>query len=78
MSAETELDIRWPIGLLFTLMGVLVAFYGLISPARTHYLPLDHSAEDWINLNLWWGLVMLAFGLFMIVGALRASRSSQH
>jgi hypothetical protein len=31
--------------------------------------PLGH------NLNLWWGLVMLAFGLFMIAGALRTHRA---
>ena len=74
MSAENELDIRWPIGLLFTLMGLLVAIYGLISSARTLYRPLDGGTIASINLNLWWGLVMLAFGIFMVLGALRASR----
>lgn len=78
MSAESELDIRWPIGLLFTVMGVLVALYGLISSARTRFVPLDNSAaERLINLNLWWGLIMLAFGIFMILGAVRAGRASR-
>ncbi len=77
MSAEHELDIRWPIGLLFTVMGILVALYGLISPARTQYRPLDMSTLRLINLNLWWGIIMLAFGAFMIVGALRADRRSR-
>ena len=76
MSAESELDIRWPIGLLFTLMGVLVAVYGLIAPARTVYRPLDRSVELPINLNLWWGLVMLAFGVVMVIGAVRSNRNS--
>jgi len=73
MSAESELDIRWPIGLLFTLMGVLVGIYGLISPARTEYRPADAAARA-VNLNLWWGLVMLAFGVVMLIGAVRAGR----
>lgn len=77
MSAENELDIRWPIGLLFSLMGVLVAIYGLVSDARTQYRPLDGSSTELINLNLWWGLILLAFGGLMIVGALRADRTSR-
>ena len=72
MSAESDLDIRWPIGLLFSLMGSLVAVYGLISSARTLYRPLDSAATKAINLNLWWGLVMLVFGICMVAGALRA------
>ena len=72
MSVESELDIRWPIGLLFSLMGLLVAIYGMFSSERTLYHPLDSAQTQVINLNLWWGLVMLAFGIFMILGALRA------
>ncbi len=75
MSSPNELDIRWPIGLLFTVMGVLVAIYGLVSSARTQYRPLDGSTTELINLNLWWGLVMLAFGLFMVIAAIRAGRA---
>jgi hypothetical protein len=76
MSAESQLDIRWPIGLLFSLMGVLVAIYGLISSDRTFYRPLDAADTRMINLNLSWGLVMLAFGALMVLGALRADRKS--
>ena len=72
MSAESDLDIRWPIGLLFSLMGCLVAVYGLISSARTLYRPLDSAQTQVINLNLWWGLVMLVFGMCMVLGAVRA------
>ena len=74
MSVESELDIRWPIGLLFSLMGLLVAIYGMFSSERTLYHPLDSAQTLVINLNLWWGLVMLAFGIFMVLGALRAQR----
>ena len=74
MSTNSELDIRWPIGLLFSIMGVLVAIYGLFSSDRTFYRPLDIAITRTINLNLWWGLVMLAFGVCMIIGAIRADR----
>jgi hypothetical protein len=53
------LDIRLPIGLLFTILGVLVTVYGLISDSAIYQRSLD------ININLWWGLVMLAFGAIM-------------
>ena len=51
MSDGGELDIRWPIGLLFLAMGVLLALYGAL--AEQTLRPLG-----W-NLNLWWGLVMI-------------------
>jgi len=63
MSDGGELDIRWPIGLLFLAMGVLLALYGAL--AEQTLRPLG-----W-NLNLWWGLVMTGFGLVMIGGAVR-------
>ena len=45
-------DLRLPIGALFALFGVILAGDGLIA----HRLVLG------INVNLWWGLVMLLFG----------------
>ena len=65
---EAELDIRWPIGLLFLAIGALVAAYGFFSSDDAHLRSLG------FNLNLWWGLVMLAFGLGMSWGAYRARR----
>ncbi len=75
MSAESELDIRWPIGLLFAAMGAVLAAFGAWSAERTVFRPAM-GAPHALNLNLWWGLAMLAFGLFMIAGALRAARSA--
>ena len=78
MSPRAELDIRWPIGLLFLALGALVAIYGAITPERTHFVsPLNNRfLQDIvsINLNLVWGVVMFLFGVFMTWGAHRASR----
>jgi hypothetical protein len=52
------LDIRWPIGLMFTLIGVLLTGYGVLR--RSDSLSLD------ININLVWGLVLLVFGALML------------
>ena len=66
MSEGSQLDIRWPIGLLFLAMGLLLAGYGAL--AEQALRPLG-----W-NLNLWWGIVMAVFGLVMMAGALRGSK----
>jgi hypothetical protein len=56
------LDIRLPIGLLFVALGGLLAVYGLISDRAIYQRSLD------ININLWWGLAMLIFGILMVLG----------
>jgi hypothetical protein len=56
-----NLDIRLPIGLLFTLLGLLLAGYGLVAPADIYRRSLGH------NVNLSWGLVVLAFGVLFLV-----------
>jgi hypothetical protein len=60
------MDIRIPIGLLFSVVGAIISAWGALGgdnaklPAR---LGPDMTA---INMNLWWGLVLLAFGLLML------------
>lgn len=61
------LDIRWPIGLMFTLIGVLLTGYGVFK--RDTSMSLD------ININLIWGAVLLAFGVVMVVFAWRDSKN---
>ncbi len=70
-ESKPELDIRWPIGLLFVAMGALVAAYGALDSGNANLRTLG------INLNLWWGLVMLLFGAGMTWGAHRAGRKGQ-
>jgi hypothetical protein len=62
------LDIRIPIGLLFAILGALLAAYGLASDPAIYRRSLD------ININLWWGLTMLVFGALMIAFGRRKRR----
>ncbi len=71
MSAEMRLDVRWPIGGMFTLIGGLLAIYGLVSDKAMYNRSLD------ININLWWGLVMLLFGVLMLLLARRATQEAR-
>ncbi len=63
------LDIRWPIGVIFTIYGVILLIYGKLANASIFQ---DKSLG--INIDMWWGLAMLLFGLFMGALAYRASR----
>ena len=60
-----QLDLRLPIGILFSLFGVILIATGLLTPPATYTQSLG------INVNLWWGLVMLAFGVVMFAFAMR-------
>jgi hypothetical protein len=56
-----KLDIRLPIGLLFSILGVLLVLYGALSD------PSAYERSLGININLWWGIALLAFGGLMLV-----------
>ncbi len=56
------LDIKIPIGMLFSILGALLTVYGLATNGDAMY---ERSLN--ININLWTGLFMLVFGLFMLV-----------
>jgi hypothetical protein len=64
------LDIRLPIGLLFACLGGLLVLYGLVSS------PAIYERSLGINVNLWWGLVMLAFGAVMTLAGWRGGKSA--
>jgi hypothetical protein len=54
------LDIRIPLGSLFVILGGLLAGYGLLSN------PAIYQRSLGIDVNLWWGLALLLFGLGML------------
>jgi hypothetical protein len=61
------LDLRVPSGWFFTLLGVILLGMGVFAP--------DTRADlTEVNVNLYSGLAMLAFGVFLLVMAWRATR----
>jgi hypothetical protein len=67
------LDIRWPIGWMFSLIGLMMFVYGLVTGSKTEFY--DRSLG--INVNLWWGLLLLAFGAFMLITAWRGKKRDE-
>jgi len=61
------LDIRIPIGLLFTVLGLLVTVYGIITNSDAEL----YKKSFQYNVNLWSGLLMLVFGVIMLLLARR-------
>jgi drug/metabolite transporter (DMT)-like permease len=64
------LDIRWPIGLMFSLIGVMLVVYGFMTGSNTEMY--KHSLD--INVNLRWGLVLVIFGAAMLTMAVKGSK----
>ena len=56
-----KFDIRVPVGSLFTALGIILTIVGMTSDKALYERSLG------ININLRWGLVLTAFGLFMLV-----------
>jgi hypothetical protein len=59
------LDIRTPIGLMFSVFGVILTIYGFLSN------PAIYARSLGININLVWGLALLAFGIIMLLLGMR-------
>ena len=53
------LDIRIPLGLMFAVMGAMLIAFGLILG--------DAAVRMQVNIDLWWGVVMLGFGLVLLI-----------
>jgi protein-S-isoprenylcysteine O-methyltransferase Ste14 len=66
-----RLDVRFPIGGMFAIIGAMLTVYGVVSPSALYRRSLG------INVNLWWGLVLVVFGLVMLVFAFRALKDER-
>ena len=78
------LDIRLPIGMMFTLLGALLGIYGFATQPSNNLgergINIDlafrnegiYACSLGLNVNLWWGLVLFVFGAVMLFFALRA------
>lgn len=60
------IDIKLPIGLMFTILGILLTIYGF---ATMSDVEMYKKSFD-INVNLWSGAGMLIFGIAMLIPAL--------
>ena len=65
------LDLRWPIGLMFSIIGVLLVIYGLVTSNSEIY-----ARSLGLNINLIWGLVLLVFGGAMLTMAWKGGRKA--
>ena len=64
-------DLRYPVGLMFSLFGALMTVFGLVSDAKLYERSLG------ININLWWGVVLLIFGVTMLTLAIKAKNGTK-
>jgi cytochrome c biogenesis protein CcdA len=64
-------DIRIPIGLMFTIIGILISIFGFftISNAEMYHKSLG------LNVNIIMGILMLLFGLIMLYFARRKKKA---
>ena len=61
-------DLRIPVGTLFTAVGIVLAVYGLAAPDQSGSVPLG------VNVNLLWGLLMFLFGAAFVVAGILSGR----
>ncbi len=62
-----RLDVRLPIGALFSVLGMLLGGYGAATMGR------PGTAPTGVPIDLVWGLVLLGFGVWMLFLARRAA-----
>jgi hypothetical protein len=67
MSQPAGLDVRWPLGLLFAMIGALLLGHGLTQGDAV-------AGSEATHINVWWGGVLLIFGVGVLWLARRGSR----
>ncbi|MBL8291659.1 MAG: hypothetical protein JNN08_07480 [Bryobacterales bacterium] len=65
------LDIRKPIGLLLLLIGVQLTIYGVLSS------PEEYRRALGLNVDLYWGVVLIAFGSLFLISGYRGQKRSR-
>jgi len=68
-----QVDVRIPIGLMFAIFGLLLTGYGIVSASDKAM----YSRSLGFNINLWWGLLLLAFSALMLWLAYRAKKQEK-
>jgi hypothetical protein len=57
-----KLDLRVPMGMFFTLIGTILTAFGLSTRTRPDF----YAKSLGIDMNLWWGIALLAFGITLL------------
>jgi cytochrome c biogenesis protein CcdA len=71
-KASHKMSIALIIGLTIGLIGLVILLYGL-------FAHINYSQSANINIDLWWGIVMVAFGILMSgIGYISSRRSVTH
>jgi hypothetical protein len=66
------LDIKFPIGLMFSIFGVMLTIQGIFTIGSTELYEKSLN----VNLNLWSGLFMLIFGSLMLVFSIKKKKTT--
>jgi len=66
------LDIRWPIGALLAIVGAILLVFGLVSN------PALYERSLGLNINAWWGAVLLVVAAALLALAQRARSAGRH
>lgn len=65
-----QLDLRIPMGLMFSLVGLILLIFGFVTNGSAIY-----AKSLGMNINVIWGAVLLVFGLTMfLLGRAREKR----
>lgn len=64
-------DIRFPIGLMFVIMGIIITIFGIATGSDS----VMYQKSLGMNVNLIMGLVMLVFGGIMLFFAIRKKKA---
>ena len=67
------LDLRFPIGIMFTLVGLILLGYGIMTGSDVEL----YRRSLGININQIWGGFLLIFGALMLGFALKGAKSDQ-
>jgi LPXTG-motif cell wall-anchored protein len=63
-------DIRIPIGLMFSILGVLITVFGVFTASDSEM----YQKSLGVNVNIIMGIIMLIFGLLMLFFARRKKK----
>jgi multisubunit Na+/H+ antiporter MnhG subunit len=65
-------DIRYPIGLMFSILGVLITIFGFVTMSNADM----YQKSLGVNVNIIMGILMLVFGLLMLFFTMKKKKKA--